>query len=81
MTSLNVPSRVRIKVGTFATLLPSTSKPKYSIKCPNPLKYVFGVLVSNAYAVDQWLGRWEQTFQMCEIIDDETCIERAPFNL
>ena len=40
-----------------------------------------GVLVRNAHAVYQRLVKWEQTFQMCEITDDQTRIEHASFNL
>ena len=31
--------------------------------------------------MDQWLVKWEQTFQMCEITDDQTRIGHATFNL
>ena len=44
-------------------------------------KYAGGVLVRNGDVVDQWLVKWEQTFQMCEITDDQTPIDHASFNL
>ena len=81
LTSINALAGVGSGVGTSTTIPPSTSKPRYSIKDLKPPKYAGGVLVRNADAVDQWLVKWEQTFQMCEIIDDRTRIEHASFNL
>jgi hypothetical protein len=81
IASLNMPIRVGSGVNTSTTIPPSTSKPRYSIKDLKPPKYSGGVLVKNADVVDQWLVKWEQTFQICEITDDQAGIEHASFNL
>ena len=81
LTLINPLAGVGGGVGTSTTIPPSTSKPRYSIKDLKPPKYAGGVLVRSADAVDQWLVKWEQTFQMCEIKDDQTHIEHASFSL
>jgi hypothetical protein len=65
-----MPVGVGSGVNTSTTIPPSTNKPRDSIKDLKPSKYARRVLVRNADAVDQWLLKWEQTFQMCEITND-----------
>ena len=84
MTTTN-PDIELIEAGLDApktsTKIPLVGPMRWQLKDLKLSKSIGNASACSTNAIEQWLSKWEQCFQLCRITDDEIKIQHATYNL
>ena len=68
-------TEARVDAPETSTTAPPVGPVRWQLKDLKPSKFNGNTAARSAYAVEQWLSKWEQCFCLCRIFNDEIKIQ------